>query len=148
MKREKLRILFVCVHNSARSQMAEAYLNKFGMNAFYTESAGLEPGKLNPLIVEVMKEESIDISNNKTNSVFDFYNEGRKYDFVITVCDEANGEKCPLFLGGSNKPIHLHWSFSDPSSFTGTKKNKLEKIRKVRTEIKKKILEFINIENK
>ncbi|MGE5847478.1 MAG: arsenate reductase ArsC [Ignavibacteria bacterium] len=95
----KLKVLFVCVHNSARSQMAEAYLNKFGGDRFFAESAGLEPGKLNPLIVDVMKEEGIDISNKKTNDVFEFYKKGKFYSYVIAVCDKEAAKRCPIFPG-------------------------------------------------
>ena len=72
-------VLFVCVHNSARSQMAETYLRTLGGDQFIAESAGLEPGKLNPNVVKVMAEEGIDISKNKTQSVFDLFKKGKKY---------------------------------------------------------------------
>ena len=84
----KKKVLFVCIHNSARSQMAEAFLKQMAGDRLEVESAGLEPGKLNPIVVEAMKEVGIDISQNKTKSVFDFYKQGKKYDYVITVCDE------------------------------------------------------------
>lgn len=106
----KLKILFICVHNSARSQMAEAYLKSFAGDKFEVESAGFEPGTLNQLVVEVMKEEGIDISGNKTKSVFGLYKEGRTYNFVITVCDQAEAEKCPIFPGMVTK---INWSFPD-----------------------------------
>ena len=89
----KIKILFVCVHNSARSQIAEAYFNNLIDNKYIAESAGIEPGSLNQLVVEVMKEDGIDISNNKTKSVFDFYKEGRLYAYVITVCDKEAAER-------------------------------------------------------
>jgi arsenate reductase len=144
---EKLRVLFVCVHNSARSQMAEAFLNRYGGDKFYSESAGLEIGRqINPLVIELMKEEGIDLSDKKTNYVFDYYKEGRQYDFVVTVCDESQGERCPLFPAQSKSITRLHWSFADPSSFTGTYEEKLEKTRIVRNEIKRRIIEFINVE--
>src|SRR5689334_14451862 len=81
-----IRALFLCIHNGARSQMAEAYLKKLGGDLFHAESAGIESGSLNPLAVEAMKQDGIDISGNKTKSVFDFHAEGRTYDYVITVC--------------------------------------------------------------
>ncbi|HOJ62956.1 MAG TPA: arsenate reductase ArsC [Spirochaetota bacterium] len=137
----KKRVLFVCVHNSARSQMAEAFLNHLGYEKFYAESAGIEPGNLNPYVVEVMKEISIDISNNKTKSVFQLLKEGRMYDYVITVCDKNAAEKCPIFPG---KTVRFNWSFEDPSKFEGTKEEILEKTRSVRDAIKRKIEEFIN----
>ncbi len=138
---EKIKVLFVCIHNSARSQMADALLTYFGSGLFSIESAGLEPGSLNPLAIDAMKEMKIDISDNKTNSVFDLLNEGRTYDFVITVCDESQSERCPIFPGKSKR---LHWSFQDPSSLTGLKEDKLKRTIEIRDEIKHKILKFIN----
>ncbi|MCF7873378.1 MAG: arsenate reductase ArsC [Candidatus Omnitrophica bacterium] len=135
----KKKVLFVCIHNSARSQMAEAFLNQLARDKFEAESAGLEPGKLNPLVVKVMQEVGIDISANKTKSVFDFYKQGKLYDYVITVCDESQSERCPVFPGVAKK---LHWGFSDPSSFSGTDQEKLEKTRKVRDEIKMTLEEW------
>ncbi len=135
---DKKKILFICVHNSARSQMAEAFLKHLAGNRFEVESAGLEPGKLNPLAIEVMKEIGIDISQNKTKSVFDFYKADKKYNYVITVCDESQSKSCPVFPGNAKK---LHWSFDDPSGFTGTWEEKLGKTRIVRDKIKQKIEE-------
>ncbi len=134
------KVLFVCIHNSARSQIAEAYLNLLGKGKFNAESAGLEPGKLNPYVVAVMQESGIDISHHPTTSVFDLFKEGRKYDAVVTVCDAANSERCPIFPG---KTKRIAWSFEDPASFTGSKEEIMEKTRKVRDEIKDKITAFI-----
>ncbi|MBN1633991.1 MAG: arsenate reductase ArsC [Ignavibacteria bacterium] len=138
---DKKKVLFVCVHNSARSQMAEAFLNNLGGDSFTAESAGLEPGKLNPYVIRVLQEEGIDISGKQTNDVFNFYREGRLYDYVITVCDETAGERCPLFPGISER---IHWSFEDPSSLKGTDEEILSRVRIIRDEIKSKITEFIN----
>ena len=138
MKKDK--VLFVCVHNSARSQMAEALLKEMAGDRFEAESAGLEPGQLNPLAVEVMKEIGIDISRNQTKSAFDLFKEGRLYTHVITVCDETSAEKCPFFPGITTR---LHWSFTDPSSFTGTWEEKLEKTREVREAIREKIAAWL-----
>jgi len=138
---EKTRVLFVCVHNSARSQMAEALLNRLAGDRFHAESAGIEPGVLNPLAVEVMKEEGIDISGNKTKSVFDKYRKGELYSYVVTVCDEASAETCPIFPG--LRTHTLHWSFEDPASFTGSPEERLEKTRRVRDAIKGKVLHFV-----
>lgn len=135
-----IKILFVCIHNSGRSQMAEAFLNTLGGDYFSAGSAGLEPGKLNPLVVKSMKEIGIDISKNKTKDVFEFLENGKQFDYVITVCDEASGERCPFFPGSSKR---LHWTFEDPSEFTGTEIEKLFKIAKVRDAIKIKVEEFI-----
>ena len=133
-------ILFVCIHNSARSQMAEAFLNSLGLENVKAESAGLEGGKLNPLVVEAMKEAGIDISGSRSKAVLEMIESGREYDYVITVCDQASGEKCPIFPGNPYK--RLHWSFDDPSSFEGTYEEKLEKTRVVRDQIRAKIEEF------
>ncbi len=135
---DKKKVLFVCVHNSARSQMAEAFLKQMAGDRFEVESAGLEPGKLNSIVVEVMKELGIDISQNKTKSVFDFYKQGKQYDYVVTVCDESQAEKCPVFPGTAVTK-RMHWSFDDPSSFRGTSNEKLEKTREVRDNIKQQI---------
>jgi arsenate reductase (thioredoxin) len=137
---EDIRVLFVCIHNSARSQMAEALLKVIGGKRFMAESAGLEPGTLNPFAVRAMKEIGIDISGNKTKSVFEFFKQGRLYSHVITVCDEAQAEQCPLFPGGGKK---LHWSFPDPSRFEGTDKEILKKTIEVRDMIRKKIEEWV-----
>jgi arsenate reductase len=138
-----IKVLFLCIHNSARSQMAEAYLKKFGSEKFLAESAGLEAGRLNPLAIAVMQEDGIDISNNTTKDVNDFFNEGRTYNYVITVCDEANAARCPLFPGVHQK---INWSFEDPSSFTGTYEEKLERTRKVRDEIREAVMAFVKKE--
>ena len=136
---DKIKVLFVCIHNSARSQMAEAFLKMIGGDRFEVESAGLEPGKLNPIVVEAMKEIGIDITGNRTKSVFDLYKQGKMYNYVFTVCDESKAETCPVFPG-VEKNIHI--GFTDPSSFTGTHEEKLEGTRKVRGEIKKKKITF------
>jgi len=138
----KKSILFVCVHNSARSQMAEAFLKKYAGDRFDVESAGLEPGKLNPIVVEVMKEVGIDISQNKTKSVFDFYKQGKQYDYVITVCDESQSGACPVFPG---KGERLHWGFPDPSSFTGSFEEKLKKTIEIRNQIEAKIKDWLSL---
>jgi len=135
------RVLFVCIHNSARSQMAMTYLNHYGSElGFEAESAGIEPGSLNPLAVEAMRLDGLDISNNPTNSVFDFYKEGRLYRYVITVCDPEAAEKCPVFAGVAKR---IQMGFKDPSSFTGTQEEKIAKTIEVREEIKQAVLSFI-----
>jgi len=132
----KKNVLFVCIHNSARSQMAEAFLNQICGDEFEAHSAGLEPGKLNPIVVEAMKEIGTDISGNQTKGVFDYVKSGKMFAYVITVCDEASAERCPIFVGITKR---LHWSFSDPSSVQGTHEDKLAKTREVRDEIKRRI---------
>jgi arsenate reductase (thioredoxin) len=136
----KERVLFVCVHNSARSQMAEALLDYLARDRFEAESAGLEPGKLNPLAVAAMRQMNIDISNNKTQSVFDVYKSNRLFSYVITVCDEASGERCPVFPGVTKR---LHWSFPDPSSLRGSDEEKLTQTIAIREQIRKRIEEWL-----
>jgi arsenate reductase len=140
MNMGKIKVLFLCVHNSARSQMAEAFLKKYGEDRFAVESAGFEPGILNPVVVEVMKEIDIDISGNKTQGVFDLVKQGKLFDYVVTVCDESNAERCPIFPGITRR---LHWSFDDPSAFTGTLEEKMQKTRVVRDKIENKIMQWL-----
>jgi len=138
---ETVRVLVVCIHNSARSQMAETYLNAMGHGKVEAESAGLEPGKLNPIVVRAMQEDGYDISGNTTKSVFDFRKEGRRYDYVIAVCDKEAEERCPIFPGAGKR---LHWPFGDPSSFQGTEEEKLAYTRKIRDEIKEGVQLFLS----
>lgn len=137
---DRQKVLFVCIHNSARSQMAEAYLNHFGSERFEAESAGIEPGTLNPIAVEVMKEEGIDISANKTKDVFGLLRVGKRYSYVVTVCDETAAERCPVFPGPGKR---LHWSFPDPSQVQGSREEKLKQTREIRDQIKHRIEAFV-----
>jgi arsenate reductase len=134
------KVLFVCVHNSARSQMAEAFLKKWGEDLFIVESAGLEPGTMNPNVVNVMREVGIDLSQKGTQGVFDLYRKGIVYDAVVTVCDGASAEKCPVFPGRSKR---VAWSFEDPSSLKGNREEVLQHTRKIRNEIEEKVKEFV-----
>ncbi len=136
----KHRVLFVCVHNSARSQMAEELLRKIAGDRFNVESAGLDPGTLNPYAVAALKEEGIDISGKKTVSAFDLLKQGRYYTYVITVCDETSAESCPIFPGCRER---FHWSFPDPSKFTGTEEEIMGRVREVREQIREKISEWV-----
>jgi arsenate reductase (thioredoxin) len=136
------KVLFVCIHNSARSQMAEAFCNQLAGNQFIAESAGLEPGKLNPNVVKVMQEVGIDISGNECNSVFDFFKEGRTYSYLITVCDKKAAERCPIFPGLIVNG-RINWSFEDPSSFSGDEEEIIEKTREVRDEIRRQVMDFV-----
>ena len=136
----KTKILFVCVENSARSQMAEAFLNKYGSEKYFAESAGLEPGTLNPLVIEVMKEEGIDISNNKTKSAFDFLKQGKFFSYVIKLCNKESLERCPIFPGVRQE---IEWSFNDPAKFEGSYEERLYATRIIRDQIKNKIIEWI-----
>jgi arsenate reductase len=137
----KVKVLFVCIHNSARSQMAAAFLNQIAGDGFDAQSAGLEPGTLNPLAVEVMKEVGIDISANRTNSVFDFFKNGSLFDYVITVCDGANAERCPVFPGVTSR---VHWSFADPAAIDGEWEHRLAATRLIRDEIRSSVISFIS----
>jgi arsenate reductase (thioredoxin) len=135
----KKKVLFVCVHNSARSQMAEALLNRMCGDRFEAESAGLEPGALNPLAAEVMREIGVDIGGKNTRGVSEVIQSGERFDYVITVCDESSAEQCPIFPGGGER---VHWNFPDPAKFTGSWDERLEQTREVRDAIESKIEEF------
>jgi arsenate reductase len=137
---KKIKVLFVCVHNSARSQIAESYMNSMYGDRFEAQSAGLEPGVLNPYAVRVMGEVGLDISNNKTKDVFDFVKKGEIFGYVITVCDGANAERCPIFSGVTKR---LHWSFPDPAALQGTDEEKLQETREIRDAIKTQIEEWV-----
>ncbi len=130
-------VLVICRHNSGRSQIAEAYLRKFGGDRIHVESAGFEPAKeVNPLVVEVMKEEGIDLSGKKPQSVFELYKQGRLFDHVITVCSDSESD-CPIFPGITRR---WHLPFPDPAAVEGTHAEKLAKVRGIRDAIKAAIL--------
>lgn len=135
-----LKVLFVCVHNSARSQMAEAFFNKYAQDGDSAESAGIEPGKLNSYVVRAMAENGFDLSGNKTKGVFNLYKEGRTYSHVITVCDAEAAQRCPIFPGIRRI---IMWSFPDPSTFTGSDDEIMEQVRAVRYDIEKQVKAFI-----
>jgi arsenate reductase len=137
---KKRKELFVCVHNSARSQMAEAFLNRLAGDRYEAQSAGLEPGALNPYAVRVMAEIGIDISRNRTKDVFDFYKRGELFQDVITVCDGANAERCPIFPGQTRR---INWSFEDPAAVTGSEEEKLRAVREIRDRIRLQIEQWI-----
>jgi arsenate reductase (thioredoxin) len=132
-------VLFLCVHNSARSQIAEEYFKKFTSGKIPAESAGLEPGKLNPYVVRALKEDGIDITGKKTQDVQELWKAGKRYRYVVTVCSREAAEKCPIFPGVAEK---FHWPFDDPSTFTGSDEEIMERVRKVRDEIRDKVREF------
>lgn len=139
--KSKYRVLFVCIHNSARSQMAEAFLQKYGGELFEAESAGIEPGKLNPNVVTVMQEIGIDLAGKATQGVFDLVQQGRGYNSVITVCDKEAAERCPIFPGVVKR---IAWSFKDPSSFSGSREEILQQTREVRDEIEQSVKAFVH----
>jgi arsenate reductase len=122
--------------------MAEAWCNHLYGDRFEAESAGLEAGELNPLAVEAMQEVGIDISPNKTQRVFDLFKACRMFAYVITVCDEASAERCPIFPGVTQR---LHWSFPDPAALSGTHEEKLQEVRKIRDSIRETIEEWVSL---
>jgi arsenate reductase len=132
----KPNILFICVHNSARSQMAEAWMNRFCGDLFEVQSAGLEPGQIHPMTIEVMKEVGIDLLHKGTQSVFDVIKKGQLFAYVVTVCDESSAAACPIFPGVTKR---LHWSLPDPAAATGTSEDRLEAFRAVRDEIRTRV---------
>ena len=136
-----VKVLFICIHNSARSQIAEAYCKEFGDRDFEVESAGLEPGNLNPYVVRVLKEDGIDISGKKPQDVFELFKAGEIYSYVVTVCSRETEEKCPIFPGVVQR---LHWPFPDPATFTGTDDEIMAQVRAVRDEIKERVKEFVD----
>jgi arsenate reductase (thioredoxin) len=139
---DKIRVLFVCSHNVSRSAMAEAFLNRLGKDRFHAESAGFDPGETNPLVVEVMKEEGYDLGGRRSNSLLEYFQEGRLYDYVIYVCAVENEDRCPVFPGVRKT---LHWPFPDPSKFQGTGQEKLSQTRRTRDQIKTQVEEWIRM---
>lgn len=119
--------------------MAEAFLNRLCEGYFEAQSAGLEPGTLNPLAVEVMAEVGVDISKKKTQAVFDVFRSGQLFTYVITVCSETEAEKCPIFPGPAQR---LHWPFPDPAKVEGSPEEKLAKIREIRDSIRAQVEDF------
>jgi arsenate reductase (thioredoxin) len=135
----KQRILFLCTGNSARSQMAEAFIRTYADNRFEAHSAGLEPKGLNPLTVKVMNEIGIDISSQTSKGV-EVYLGKKLFQYLITVCDDAD-RNCPTVWPGVSE--RLHWSFQDPATVGGTEEEKLAKFREVRDLIEEKIKKWL-----
>jgi len=136
---DKQRVLFLCTGNSARSQMAEAFVRKYGGETFEAHSAGLEPRGVNPLTIKVMDEVGIDISNQRSKGI-ETYLGKTLFQYLITVCDDAE-KNCPTVWPGVN--IRMHWSFKDPAKFEGTEEQKLAKFREVRDLMEKRIKEWV-----
>jgi len=134
---KRLKVLFVCTHNSARSQMAEALANHYFGDFVEAYSAGSESTFVKPHAIKVIEELGIDMSKHFSKTVFYFENE--KFDYVITVCDNAK-ETCPFFPGAKN---YIHKSFVDPSNVSGSEEEKLLSFRKSRDEIKKWLFSFL-----
>ena len=133
------RVLFLCMGNSARSQMAEAFLRKYGNGRFEPHSAGLEPKGVNPLTVKVMDEVGIDISN-QTSKGIETYLGKMSFQYLVTVCDDAD-KNCPAVWPGVHK--RMHWSFKDPARFEGTEEEKLAKFREVRDLIESRVKQWV-----
>jgi arsenate reductase len=132
---DKQRVLFLCTGNSARSQIAEAFLRKYGGDRYEAHSAGLEPKGLNPFTVQVMAEAGIDVSGQTSKGV-ETYLGKVLFQYLITVCDDAD-KNCPTVWPGVNN--RMHWSFQDPAAVEGTDEEKLAKFREVRDLIEAKI---------
>jgi arsenate reductase len=135
------RVLAICIHNSARSQMTEEFIRQAAGDRVEVLSAGIEPGALNPSVVQLLKEDGITIDGKPTRSVFDLYKKGDRFDYVIAVCDKEAAERCPIFPAEKQR---LHWPFPDPSKAEGSMDEKIEFIRPIRDEIKRKAYEFVH----
>jgi len=125
---EKSRVLFLCTGNSARSQMAEAFLRKYASDRFEVHSAGLEPSALNPLMIKVMEEAGFGMSGHRSKGIGEYLGKVH-FQYLITVCDDAD-KNCPTIWPGVNQ--RMHWSFEDPAKFEGSDEQKLAKFRQVR----------------
>lgn len=132
----KEKILFVCIHNSARSVMAEAFVNHLCGDQYEAQSAGIEPGTLNPLVVKVMAEIGIDVSGHQPRAVAEVIESGQQFAYAITVCDETSAERCPISPGQTER---LHWGFADPSALGGAPEAKLAATRAIRDQIRNRI---------
>lgn len=130
-------VLFLCTHNSARSQMAEGLLRNLGDGKFEAASAGTEPSKVNPLAIAAMKEIGIDISQHSSKGAGEFFR--KKIDYVVTVCDDAQ-EKCPIYPFALQK---LHWSLPDPSKAGGSEEEQLQAFRNIRDDLADRIRSFL-----
>ena len=137
---DKPRVLAICIHNSARSQMTEEYIRQAAGDNLVVASAGIEPGTINPIVVELLKEDGIDISGKKTRSVYDLHSAGERFDYVIAVCDKEAAEACPIFPAEKRR---LHWPFPDPSRATGSHEEKLAYVRPIRDEIRARARKFV-----
>lgn len=131
-------VLFVCIHNSARSQMAAAFARALCPHTVQIFSAGLTPGQLNPLVVQVMAELDMDISRQPCRSVAQHLAEQGAPDLVVTVCDEASAAQCPVLPGAQ----HEHWGFEDPSSLAGDEVQRLQATRVIRDQIQRRVAQW------
>lgn len=134
------RILFVCIHNSGRSQMAEAFLNELGAPEFVAESAGVDPRPVNPEVVRVMREVGHDLSDAESDNIVDFFRQGRLYEQVIYVCERGTEQDCPLFPGVRRT---LHWPYPDPATLAGDEAERLEALREIRDQIRGRVEDWL-----
>ena len=134
------RILFVCIHNSGRSQMADAFLNELGGPEFVAESAGVEPRSINPDVVRVMQEIGYDLSDAQSDNIVDFFRQGRLYEQVIYVCERGTEQDCPVFPGVRQT---LHWPYPDPAALAGDEAERLEALREIRDRIRERVEEWL-----
>jgi len=135
---DKFKVLFLCTGNSARSQMAEAWLRQLAGYRYDVYSAGLEPSRVNPLTIQVMEETGIDMGTHRSKSVQEYIGKIH-FDYIITVCGHAD-QNCPFIPG---RGARMHWPFEDPAAYQGTIEEKLAKFRQVRDEIRTKILAWV-----
>lgn len=137
------KVLFICGHNSGRSQMAEALLTEMGGSEFTVKSAGLQPAEtINALVVTVMQELGIDMSERKPKSAFDLFKSGELFSHVITVCDKETDENCPVYPGIQKRE---NWPFPDPEKLTGSHEEKLAQLRKIRDDIKQQLSDYFGL---
>ena len=141
---EKQRVIFLCTGNSARSQMAEAFLRKAAGDRFEVYSAGLKPKGIHPLTIQVMQEKGFDLSGQRSKGVQEYLGKVL-IQTLITLCDDAE-KNCPTVWPGIS--THLHWSFEDPSAFEGTEAQKLEKFRQIRDQIETRIIAWLKENSK
>lgn len=135
---KKPRVLFLCTHNQARSQMAEAWLRAYGSDRFEAHSAGLEPLEIHPLTRQVLSEAGLDISGQRSKGL-DEYIAKIHVGYLVTVCTNAE-KNCPVYPGVG---VRLYWPFEDPVTFAGGEEEKLAKFRHVRDQIKERVLEWL-----
>jgi arsenate reductase len=133
------RVLFLCTGNSARSQMAEAFVRKYSLGQLEPFSAGLEPKALNPLMVQVMEEIGINMTGYRSKGIEEYLGK-EHFNYLVTVCHDAE-QNCPRVWPGVNQ--RLHWSFEDPAKFEGNEQEKLEKFRQIRDHIQEKVISWI-----
>lgn len=133
----KRRVLFLCTHNSARSQMAEAFLRALAGDRFEVASAGTEATQVHPLAIRAMKEAGIDLSGHASKTFERFL--GQPWDYVVTVCDSAS-ERCPAFPARTTR---IQWSIDDPAQATGSDEERLQAFRRARDELSRRIREWL-----